>query len=174
MASKRGVVPPIGTVMPPAARRFSTRAVKSPSTDPPKGPLIFNPSHSGGLWLAVITSAPRARRSTTAQLAAGVAIALSTSSGSSSAPRTAAQIASASSGARKRRSWPITTSRLLSASGALLASSRAAAAATGSSRSTVMSTPRMPRQPSVPKLIGAASRGRGAETMAGGGESQVG
>jgi hypothetical protein len=29
----------------------------------------------------------------------------------------------------------------------------------------VMSTPRMPRQPSVPKAIGLASRGKGAEAM---------
>jgi len=30
----------------------------------------------------------------------------------------------------------------------------------------VMSTPRMPRQPSVPKAIGLACSGRGAEAMA--------
>ena len=104
MASKRRVSPGTGTVMPPASRRRSTRWVKSPSTEPPKGPLIFSPSHSGGLWLAVITRAPRAPCSTTAQLAAGVGMGASASTGTRSAPRTALQIASASSGARKRRS----------------------------------------------------------------------
>ena len=104
MASKRRVSPWIGTEMPPACSRCSTRLVKSPSTDPPKGPLIFRPSHSGGLWLAVITNAPRAWRSTTAQLAAGVGMGASANTGTRSAPRTALQIASASSGARKRRS----------------------------------------------------------------------
>ena len=100
----RATSPWIGIVIPPAASRRSTAAVKSPSTEPPKGPLIFSPSHSGGLWLAVITRAPRARRSTTAQLHAGVGTGVSVNSGSNSHPRTAAAMASASSGARKRRS----------------------------------------------------------------------
>ena len=164
--SKRLVVAAMGGVMPPAARRRSTAAVKSPSTEPPKGPLIFRPSHSGGLWLAVITKAPSALRSTTAQLQAGVGTGVSVSSGSSSQPRTALAMASASSGARKRRSKPMITVRLFRPSGARWASSWAAAAATGSNRSTVMSTPRTPRQPSVPNLIGAGLRRRGADAMA--------
>ena len=163
--SKRFTSVWIGGVIPPAASRRSTAAVKSPSTDPPKGPLILRPSHSGGLWLAVITRAPRAWRSTTAQLQAGVGTGVSVSSGSSSQPRTALAIASASSGARKRRSYPITTTRLSSSLGARWASSWAAAAATGSNRSTVMSTPRTPRQPSVPNWIGAGLRGRDADAI---------
>ena len=48
------------------------------------------------------------------------------------------------------------------------ANSWTAAAATGRRRSKVMSTPSTPRQPSVPKAIGLASRASGADAMDGG------
>ena len=102
--STRSVAPSIGIDIPPASNLFWTESVKELSTEPPKGPLIFNPNHSHGLWLAVITSAPSALSSTIPQLQEGVGSAEEANKGTKSTPLTADATASAISSARNRRS----------------------------------------------------------------------
>ena len=80
------------------------------------GGCSFNIEKKGqDIW----NDAPKALFSTTAQLQAGVVTEVLESKGSKSQPLTAEAIASANSGARKRRSYPIITSLLFKPVGAL-------------------------------------------------------
>ena len=130
----------------------STPRVNETGADPPKAALNLTPLYCAGLWLAVITTAPAARKRTTAYEKAGVGANRSARLTRTPSAAIASAAAWAKSRERNRVSYP-TTMCGGDGSPASASTRRAMARATRRTLSNVTSAAMMPRQPSVPNWI---------------------